>query len=386
MQVHEVFDAMTHPNAQATAQVNRQAQDAMRSLPALRTQLAALGANPKHTSTWLRAWLHGRLDATLAPHWGAHELPARMRQALPALHAAMAEVARVHSAHASGESAARLLVALSDGQSIEAVLLPKLNLCVSTQLGCAVGCVFCKTGEGGLQRQLSSVEIVAQVALARQRREVRKVVFMGMGEPAHNLHAVLEAVDVLALEGGIGHKNLVISTVGDLRLLDALQTRASQPGAIKPALAVSLHTASDGQRATLLPRAPPVALRTLVERSDAYAVRTGHPVQYQWTLMAGVNDSAQALDDAAVLLQGRFGILNLIAYNTIEGQAFTRPSTEHAAWLVARLAQRGIKASVRDSAAQTVDGGCGQLRARTLASVPVMFRRLPPPSTPTCAS
>ena len=111
---------------------------------------------------------------------------------------------------------------LADGQTVESVLLPRGGLCVSSQLGCAVGCVFCMTGRDGLVRQLGSAEIVAQVALARRMRAVRKVVFMGMGEPAHNLDNVLEAIELLGIEGAIGHKNLVFSTVGDPRVFDAL--------------------------------------------------------------------------------------------------------------------------------------------------------------------
>ena len=116
-------------------------------------------------------------------------------------------------------SVARLLVELADGQMVESVLLPRGGLCVSTQVGCAVGCVFCMSGRNGLLRQLGSAEIVAQVVLARRRRAVSKVVFMGMGEPAHNLDNVLEAIQLLGTQGNIGHKNLVFSTVGDLRVL-----------------------------------------------------------------------------------------------------------------------------------------------------------------------
>jgi 23S rRNA (adenine2503-C2)-methyltransferase len=142
-------------------------------------------------------------------------------------------------------------VALPDGQTVESVLLPApAGLCVSTQVGCAVGCVFCMTGTGGLLRQLGSAEIVAQVALARTLRPVNKVVFMGMGEPAHNLDAVLEAIELLGTGGNIGHKNLVFSTVGDPRVFERLPQQR-----VKPALALSLHTTSR-PCAELLPRAP----------------------------------------------------------------------------------------------------------------------------------
>jgi len=136
------------------------------------------------------------------------------------------------------------------------VLLPRGGLCVSTQVGCAVGCVFCMSGRDGLQRQLGSAEIVAQVVLARRRRAVNKVVFMGIGEPAHNLDNVLEAIQLLGTQGNIGHKNLVFSTVGDLRVFERLTQ-----GKVKPALALSLHTTDAALRARLLPRAPQIRCR-----------------------------------------------------------------------------------------------------------------------------
>jgi 23S rRNA (adenine2503-C2)-methyltransferase len=349
-----------------------------------RALLLQLGAKPEHIARWLRTWLQAKPELTD----GDLQLPKPMRQALDDLQKTMASIARIHSAHAdpidpvgpaglgdpTHPSSERLLVALHDGASVESVLLPKGGLCVSTQVGCAVGCVFCKTGEGGLLRQLGSVEILAQVALARRRRAVNKVVFMGMGEPAHNLDAVMQAIDALGQEGAVGHKNLVISSVGDPRLFDQLDARAGLLGqahahVVKPALALSLHSADDGQRSQLLPRASQLGVKTLVERSDAYAKRVGYPVQYQWTLMEGVNDSDASIDAAAQLLQGRFGILNLIAYNAIEEgpvnqHKMRRPSLERLDAVVRRLKARGVLASVRHSAAQQVQGGCGQLRAR----------------------
>src|SRR4029078_1222515 len=119
------------------------------------------------------------------------------------------------------------------------VLLPPHGLCVSTQVGCAVGCVFCMTGRDGLQRHLGSAESVAQVVLGRRLRSVRKVVFMGMGEPAHNLDNVMDAIEMLGTLGAIGHKSLVFSPVGDRRVFERLPQ-----GRVKPALALSLHSTS----------------------------------------------------------------------------------------------------------------------------------------------
>ncbi|OGU54603.1 MAG: rRNA methyltransferase, partial [Hydrogenophilales bacterium RIFOXYA1_FULL_63_33] len=207
-------------------------------------------------------------------------------------------------------------------------------------------------------------EIVAQVVLARSRRPVKKVVFMGMGEPAHNLDNVLEAIELLGVEGGIGHKNLVFSTVGDRRVFERLPQST-----VKPALALSLHTTDADLRRRLLPKAPDITPDELVELGEAYARRTGYPIQYQWTLLAGINDSAAELDGIARLLTGKYAVMNLIPYNSVEGVAgfdFRRPSWERAAAMARSLHRRGVLAKLRHSAGQDVEGGCGQLRARAL--------------------
>jgi 23S rRNA (adenine2503-C2)-methyltransferase len=271
----------------------------------------------------------------------------------------MAGLARLQSQHAGDDGSARLLVDLNDGQMVETVLLPRGGLCVSTQVGCAVGCVFCMTGQGGLVRQVGSAEIVAQVALARTRRPVKKVVFMGMGEPAHNLDNVMEAIDLLGTMGNIGHKNLVFSTVGDPRVFEALPL-----GRVKPALALSLHTTRADLRAQLLPRAPRLSPEELVQAGEVYARATDYPIQYQWTLLDGINDTEEELDGIVRLLTGKYAILNMIPYNTVPELPYQRPSWEKAAAIARRLHQRGILTKLRQSAGQDVDGGCGQLRAR----------------------
>jgi 23S rRNA (adenine2503-C2)-methyltransferase len=250
------------------------------------------------------------------------------------------------------------------------------------------------------------------VVLARRRRAVSKVVFMGMGEPAHNLDNVLEAIEVLGTQGNIGHKNLVLSTVGDVRVFERLMGGLTQPhypipplapplkggesgglpashppfqgegwggdgvnpangqprfnGTVKPALAVSLHTTDAALRAKLLPRAPQIAVEELVERAEAYARATGYPVQYQWTLIEGVNDSDAELERIAQLLSGKYAIMNFIPFNEVDGLDYRRPSPERIASMVNTLRQHGILAKVRDSAGQEIEGACGQLRARAV--------------------
>jgi 23S rRNA (adenine2503-C2)-methyltransferase len=243
------------------------------------------------------------------------------------------------------------------------------------------------TGQGRLLRQLGSAEIVAQVALARSRRAVKKVVFMGMGEPAHNLDNVMDAIELLGFEGGIGHKNLVFSTVGDRRVFERLPL-----GAVKPALALSLHSTNAKRRAQLLPRAPAIEPDELVELGERYAQASGYPVQVQWTLLAGINDGDDELDGIVRLLAGKRAILNMIPYNTVDGLDFQRPAAERAREIAQTLHRRGVLTKLRQSAGQEVDGGCGQLRAREMpapsaaASQPQPVRWATRPARPEAAA
>ncbi len=337
-------------------------------LAALRQRLRELGARPGHEQSVLRRWTCALPQGPRSPREDV--LPQALQAALPAIEAELAALARLRSAHPAEDGSSRLLVELADGQTVEAVLLPRDGLCVSTQVGCAVGCVFCMTGQGGLLRQLGSAEIVAQVALARGRRAVKKVVFMGMGEPAHNLDAVLDAIDLLGTAGGIGHKNLVFSTVGDARVFERLPL-----GTVKPALALSLHSTHPALREQLLPRAPRISPDELMEQGERYARATGYPVQVQWTLIEGVNDGEDELDGIVRLLAGKRAVMNLIPYNAVPDLPFRRPAWERAAAMARALHRRGVLTKLRHSAGQDVDAGCGQLRARQEA-VPGGERRI----------
>jgi len=387
----------------------------------LQQRLHDLGCKPCHTDRLLRGWVQlSSYDRKGSP--AEAFFPLALRNALPAIETELQGLAKLHGEYPSDEEVARLLVELNDGQMVESVLLPRGGLCVSTQVGCAVGCVFCMSGRAGLVRQLGSAEIVAQVVLARKRRAVSKVVFMGMGEPAHNLDNVLEAIQLLGTQGNIGHKSLVLSTVGDLRVFERLMERCSPPpcrgraregvealsgstistpiltfpdettsqstkpasgqvagylqggrssGAVvhetvRPALALSLHSTIPELRAQLLPRAPEMGIEELVERAEAYARATSYPVQYQWTLLEGINDSDAELAGIARLLIGKYAVMNFIPFNEVDGLDYRRPSPARIAAMVETLRGHGILAKVRDSAGQEVEGACGQLRARAV--------------------
>ncbi|PTT79097.1 rRNA methyltransferase [Pelomonas sp. HMWF004] len=338
----------------------------------LRQRLRALGANPAHESRVLRHWVcQLPIEGGKRPLQGF--LPKPLMTALPGLMAELDGLLTLRSEHAGGDGqSARLLLGLNDGQTVETVLLPRDGVCVSSQVGCAVGCAFCMTGVDGLIRQVGSAEIVAQVVLARRKNaKLKKVVFMGMGEPSHNLANVLEAITLLGGEGGFAHKQLVFSTVGDERAFEALHAAT-----VKPALALSLHTSKAALREQLLPRAPRLAPEQLVEAAEAYAQASGYPIQYQWTLLDGVNDGDDEMDGIVRLLKGRYGLLNMIPFNSAPGLPFQRPSWERAKAMAAELSRRGVLTKLRDSAGQDVEGGCGQLRAREAVGRPARVVRI----------
>ena len=331
-------------------------------LTELNQRLADLGAKPQHIGRITRAWLQGKpLDTGTKHQKTENFLPLTVREALPAIASELDALARLRSEHPGADGSARLLVELADKQMVESVLLPRDGLCISSQVGCAVACVFCMTGKSGLLRQLSSAEMVAQVALGRRFRPVKKVVFMGMGEPAHNLDNVLEAIDLLGTEGGIGQRNLVFSTVGDPRVFERLPKQR-----VRPALALSLHTTDAELRQRLLPKAPRIDPEELEELGESYARTIDYPIQNQWTLLKGINDSQEEMDNILRLFKGKFAVLNLIPYNSLEADDYQRPDGERIVEMVRYLHSRGVLTKVRNSAGQDVDGGCGQLRARAV--------------------
>jgi 23S rRNA (adenine2503-C2)-methyltransferase len=339
-----------------------------KQLQTLRDYLKSLDAKPCHEERVLRLWLQG-LSLLTPGCRPQHVFPKRLAGQIDALESKLGAIAMVESKHVAQDESIRLLLKLDDAHTVETVLLPRDGVCISSQVGCAVGCVFCMTGRSGLLRQLGSAEMLAQVALARKIRSVRKVVFMGMGEPAHNLDNVIDVIQALGTLGGIAHKNIVFSTVGDARVFERLPTQK-----VKPALALSLHSSKPALRAKLMPRAPKLEPTELVSLAEAYARATGYPIQYQWALMDGINDGPEEIEGIFELLKGKYAIMNLIPFNSIEGSEFARPPWERAEAMAHALNKRGILTTLRSSAGQDVDAGCGQLRARSLPARSIELR------------
>ena len=232
-------------------------------------QLIQAGCKSVHIERFWRNWYFGKpLNRSKV------RLPAAAEAILPQMEEYLANQLTAQE-KAESETGTRWVLKASDGQLIECVLLPREGVCVSTQVGCAVGCVFCMTGKSGLIRQLTDLEVAGQVQYAMRNAPVKKVVLMGMGEPSHNLRSVFSAVEHIVRYSGIGYKEVVISTVGDKRLFKALME--SQ---IKPALAISLHSAMDEKRRSLLPRAAELTVKEILEFGAKYAEVGKYPIQY----------------------------------------------------------------------------------------------------------
>jgi 23S rRNA (adenine2503-C2)-methyltransferase len=238
--------------------------------------------------------------------------------------------------------------------------------CVSSQAGCAMGCVFCATGQGGFTRHLAPGEIVAQVLHAQRALRgaglagLRNLVLMGMGEPLHNYDAVMTALEIIADPRGlaIGPRHVTISTVGVVLGILRL-AREGRPYH----LAVSLHGASEEERGALVPISRRWPLAELIAACREYGELTGRRIFFEWTLIAGTNDSRASAARLAALLQGLDAHVNLIPLNLTPGFLGTPTATPAASEFQRILREAGLPSTIRQRRGLDVDAGCGQLRA-----------------------
>jgi 23S rRNA (adenine2503-C2)-methyltransferase len=271
----------------------------------------------------------------------------------------------------------KLLVGLHDGNRVESVLMPayradRAAACVSSQVGCAMGCDFCASTRSGMQRNLTSGEMVEQflhlqrVAQTHNRR-ISSLVFMGMGEPMHNLENVLPAIDRIATPGlgGRGWRNITVSTVGVISGIDQL-ARAGR----RVALAVSLHAPDDQTRAAIVPSARRWKVADIVAAAQAYSARTRTITTIEYCLLAEVNDSDEQAHQLAQLLHDFEAHVNLIPYNWIgtglSGRIYRKPTIERMEAFAGILSSRGVVTHFRRTRGDDVNAACGQLRETTL--------------------
>ncbi len=312
---------------------------------------------PSYRGQQLHQWLYQK---------GVHSLdeitvfPQQWRNTLAAVTVGRSEM---QARRPSPDGTVKYLLKLADGLVIETVGIPtskRLTVCVSSQVGCPMACDFCATGKGGFSRNLARHEIVDQVLTVQADfgERVSHIVFMGMGEPLLNLEAVYEAVQCLNQDVGIGQRNITISTVGVPKQIKRLAQLSLQV-----TLAVSLHTPDQALREELIPSAKYYPLETLIQDCRNYAQTTGRRVSFEYTVLAGVNDSPQQAQALAKLLRGFQSHVNLIPYNPIQDASYRRPSPAQLQTFLNILHQSGVAASIRRSRGLERDAACGQLRA-----------------------
>jgi 23S rRNA (adenine2503-C2)-methyltransferase len=276
--------------------------------------------------------------------------------------------------HASSDGAARLVLTTTDGHAIEAVHMPRavknprVTLCVSSQVGCAMGCTFCATGTMGIVRNLSAGEIVGEVitlqrALGPKTGHALNLVFMGMGEPLHNLDHIARAVEVLCHERGVGMSpnRITVSTSGLVPGIDRLAALA-----VRPLLALSVNATTDEARSRIMPVNNSYNLARLKEALARFPLRRGEKILLEYVLLAGKNDTDEDAVRLAEFARGIRHNVNVIPLNEHAGTTDRAPHSEHVMRFARRLSELGCLCTVRQNRGRDVRGACGQLVQPTL--------------------
>jgi len=270
----------------------------------------------------------------------------------------------------SDDGTEKLLLRLADGKDIECVLLrdgTRRTICISTQVGCAMGCVFCASGLAGVERNLTKGEIVEQMLrLARllpADERLSHIVVMGMGEPLANLDRLLPALDEATSETGlaISPRRITISTVGLPPAINRLADLNCNYN-----LAVSLHAPDDELRDRLVPVNKNIGLSEILSAADRYFDVSGRRLTYEYVLLAGLNDAPQHAERLAQRLRGRTALVNLIPYNPVSGLPYQTPSARATQRFVEILTTSGLNVQVRERKGDRIDAACGQLRRAAL--------------------
>jgi 23S rRNA (adenine2503-C2)-methyltransferase len=273
------------------------------------------------------------------------------------------------SVHESADGTRKLLVGMPDREKVETVLIPQLGdehvvtQCISSQVGCAMGCVFCASGVGGLKRQMTDGEIVAQVLWGRRElrpgQRIRNVVFMGMGEPLHNYDAVARALVLLTHPAGLdlSKRRVTVSTSGLVHQIDRLGKDFD--GQIQ--LAISLHAVRDEDRSEIMPVNRKHPLADLTAALRRYPLSARQRITIEYTLIEGVNDSVRDADEMVELLRGIPVKVNLIPMNPISGSSLRAPDSSHVTRFQEQLTEGGLSVFVRKTRGDDVAAACGQL-------------------------
>jgi 23S rRNA (adenine2503-C2)-methyltransferase len=337
--------------------------------------LAEIGA-PAYRAAQIRRWLFERRAESFEE---MTDLPKDLRGSLAADFTIWTSNIVRHSQAADGTE--KLLMELADKQRIECVLLRdghRRTICISSQVGCAMGCVFCASGLDGVIRNLTAGEIVEQMLrLARllpAEERLSHIVVMGMGEPLANLNNLLPALDEAASPSGLGisHRRITISTVG---LPPAINRLAELDARYQ--LAVSLHAPNDELRNQLVPVNKNIGIWAIVEAADHYFEVSGRRLTFEYVLLGELNDRPEHARELSELLRGRTALLNVIPYNPVAGLPYKMPSRKAQERFLAILTEAGINVQVRERKGNEIDAACGQLRRISLQQDGVTVKHAP---------
>ena len=340
----------------------------------LAEHFAARG-QPAYRARQVRGWIYERLALSFEE---MHDLPVEERRAL----AERFELAAPETAHVavSTDGTTKHLWRMGDGELIESVLIPtpdRLTLCVSSQAGCAMACVFCATGWSGYRRQLTAGEIVAQyrgsLRWAREngRGDITNIVFMGMGEPLANTEAVLPALSILNRGYGLGARRITVSTVG---VAPGILELAARPEQFR--LAVSLHAPNHELRQQIVPLEKRYPLPRLLEAMRAFDAAGGRRITFEYVMIDGLTDAMELADQLAAIAREFQAHVNLIPYNPIPGPAWKQSRPANIRAFRDRLEELGVPATIRASRGQDIAAACGQLRAEHETRPPRPFVKL----------
>jgi 23S rRNA (adenine2503-C2)-methyltransferase len=335
-----------------------------------------LEASPEELGTWMAERGHRPYHARQVYRWiferraegfeGMSDVPKRLRDELEGHWSVFSMAESTHRVAPDGTD--KLLLECRDGRRVECVLMAeqeRRTVCISTQVGCGMGCVFCASGLKGVERNLTKGEIVEQVVRLRNllpaEERLTNLVVMGMGESLANLDNLIPALDWICSVGGLGmgQRRVTISTVG---LPEKMRKLAGMDRSYN--LAVSLHAPTEALRDELVPINAKVGLCEVVEAADEYFRRSGRRVTFEYVMLRGVNDGLAEARALADLLEARKAHANLIPYNPVPGLPFERPTAEAVRRFEGVLKARGLSVSVRKTKGREIDAACGQLRRR----------------------
>ena len=330
------------------------------TLAELRQWLADQGL-PAYRAAQIHKWIYEKRAGTFDE---MSDLPKELRERLAAEFTIFSSTITAHKIAEDGTE--KLLLEWPDGHRIECVLIregKRRTICISTQVGCAMGCVFCASGLDGVARNLTTGEILEQMLLLNRiqsaEERLSNIVVMGMGEPLANLDRLLPALEQAGKpEGlGIGGRHITISTVGlppAIDRLTGLQTNYH--------LAVSLHAPNDELRNKIVPVNKGISIETILAAADRFFADNGRRLTFEYVLLGELNDRPEHAEELVELLRGRTALLNVIPYNTVAGLPYKTPSSRAQEKFLGILRDGGINVQVRTRKGDEIDAACGQLR------------------------